>query len=119
MRTTEVTNGQNVIDSRDVIARIEDLEGQDERDEEETAELKTLKELEEEASGCADWKYGETLIRESHFEDYARELAEDIGALEGCDKWPANCIDWERAARKLQMDYSSVEFDGITYYIRS
>lgn len=27
-------------------------------------------------------------------------------------------VDWERAARELQMDYTPVEFDGVTYWVR-
>jgi antirestriction protein len=60
-----------------------------------------------------------TLIPENGFEDYARELAEDIGAISSDTGWPATCIDWERAARELQMDYTSVEYDGDTYYYRA
>lgn len=33
--------------------------------------------------------------------------------------WPNTCIDWDEAARELQYDYFTVEFDGITYWIRS
>jgi hypothetical protein len=177
--TREVHNGQDIIDSRDVIARIQELEeardavlegAEKARDdlkelrtrelaaddgewtpedqaalevaqdavealwmaedgseygesadwgEDEEKEWKALKSLEEQAEGSADWAHGEALIRDSYFEDYARELAEDIGAMKDCDHWPANCIDWERAARELQMDYTSVEFDDVTYWIRS
>ena len=28
-------------------------------------------------------------------------------------------IDWAQAAHELQMDYTSVDFDGVTYWIRS
>ena len=31
----------------------------------------------------------------------------------------ATCIDWAQAARELRMDYTSVDFDGVTYWIRS
>lgn len=82
-------------------------------------DLKALRELEEEASGCADWKYGEALIRDSHFRDYAEQLADDIGAIPDNAAWPNNCIDWERAARELQMDYTAVDYGGVTYFIRS
>lgn len=86
---------------------------------EEIAELKTLQALAEEAEGYApDWKYGEALIRDSYFETYAQELADDIGAINKDQNWPNNCIDWEEAARQLQQDYTSVEFDGVTYWIR-
>lgn len=28
-------------------------------------------------------------------------------------------IDWEATARNIAMDYTTVDFDGVTYYIRS
>lgn len=62
-----------------------------------------------------DW-YPVTFIRDSYFERYAEELAEELGMIPDGAKWPANCIDWEQAARELQMDYSSVELDGDTYW---
>lgn len=135
------SNTDDVIDSRDVIARIGELEseraglvdelessiddGKAERitlaewDAENGAELKALRELAEEAEGyAADWHHGETLIRDSYFKDYAMELAEDIGAINREASWPNTCIDWDQAARELQMDYSAVDFDGVTYWVR-
>ena len=78
-----------------------------------------MKALADEASGyAADWPHGETLIRDSYFKDYAMELADDIGAIDNNASWPLTCIDWDQAARELQMDYSAVDFDGVTYWIR-
>lgn len=152
-----ISNSEDVIDSRDVIARIEELEAEredlasdlssaeeelgrlvDEPDIEalqqvvkdassamaewdasEGEDLSVLKALAEEASTyAADWHYGEALIRDSYFEDYARELAEDCGMVKDDATWPNNCIDWEEAARQLRQDYTAVEFDGVTYWIR-
>ncbi len=112
----EISNRDNVIDSRAVIARIEELQdGGDSLDE----ELKALLALQEEAEGYSeDWKYGSTLIRDSYFKEYAQDLADDIGAIDRQALWPLTCIDWDQAARELQMDYTSVEFDGITYWVR-
>lgn len=132
-RTINISNRDTHIDSRDVVKRIsqleDELEGAEEGEEgwtldgvdmsDEAEELAALKALEEEAEGCSDWGHGETLIRDSHFEDYARELAEDVGSYDRNASWPLNCIDWEQAARELQQDYTSVEFDGVTYWIRS
>jgi hypothetical protein len=137
-----VSEGVDIIDSRDVIARIEELESEracfdpdsritdpteadfakarEEWDEgEDGEELKRLRSLADDASDSPDWEHGESLISEHHFEDYARQLAEDIGALEDCDHWPATCIDWERAAEQLQQDYTSVTYGDTTYWIRS
>lgn len=85
----------------------------------EAEELHQLKDLATECEDCGDWKYGETLIRESYFETYAQELAEETGAVTEGANWPNNCIDWERAARELKMDYTEVDFDGVTYLLRS
>lgn len=82
-------------------------------------ELAALKALEEEASGSPDWRYGETLIRESYFETYAQELAEDCCDMSAGNRWPFTCIDWAKAAKDLKQDYFEVDFDGVTYLIRA
>lgn len=62
-----------------------------------------------------DW-YPITLVRDSYFVQYAMDFAEDIGAVNPDATWPNNYIDWDRAADALQMDYSSVEINGTTYW---
>lgn len=142
MKTTDISNSDDTIDSRDVIARIEELEA--ERDafdeaqaeratengdetgaawadvyEAEADELKALKALAEEAEGySSDWRHGETLIRDSYFVEYAEQLAEDIGAIGRDASWPLSHIDWDAAADELKQAYTSVDFDGVTYWIR-
>jgi hypothetical protein len=121
-KTQEVSNSEDVIDSRDVIERIEYLDqfGVDEKTDDEVAERAALLEFAEEAEPYApDWRDGCTLIRDSYFEDYARELAEDITEYDTMqERWPYTCIDWKKAASELQQDYNSVEFDGVTYWVR-
>jgi hypothetical protein len=157
-----IDNSDDIIDSRDVISRIEELtseregltealtaaqealtatvEGEEspmeeaaaqeavdaattaleEWDGDNAAELNNLEALQEQAEGYAsDWRHGEQLIRDSYFESYARELAEDLHGNKIRDaEWPFSCIDWDRAVRELQMDYTSVDFDGVTYWVR-
>jgi hypothetical protein len=160
----EITNSQDIIDSRDIIERIEYLQdersalesaietAQEERNEynppeeewnestydglivsvknakqaltdwaesDEGRELKALLALQDEAEGYSeDWRDGATLIRDTYFEDYAREFAQDIGAIKESMDWPCNCIDWEKAADELKQDYTSVDFDGVEYWVR-
>ena len=102
---------EEVTDAESNLEAAESDFGDDEKTELE--ELETLK------NEISDFKHGETMIPENDFEDYARELAEDIGAISGNEEWPCNCIDWERAARELAMDYSTVEYQGDTYLVRS
>lgn len=129
-----IDNCDNIIDSRDVIARIAELEEErddwDEDDEpgrrnwedaneDEAAELSNLQDLAEQCQYYGDWAHGATLINESYFEKYARELASDCGMISGGESWPLNCIDWEQAANELMQDYTVVDFDGTTFYMRS
>lgn len=127
MNTTP-TNTDDIINSRDVIARIEELEGEIETATEENEldlvadeieELEALKALAEEGEVSRDWPHGETLIRDSYFEDYTQQLAEDCGMIQEGANWPNTCIDWGRAAHELQMDYASIDFDGVEYWIRA
>tara|TARA_Y100000310_G_scaffold88541_1_gene85556 strand:- start:196 stop:546 length:351 start_codon:yes stop_codon:yes gene_type:complete len=110
-----IKNTEDVIDSRDVIERIEYLNAAALF----SHELVTLKALAKECGDYSDWEHGEQLIRESYFVEYAQELAGDCGMVKETNDWPHYCIDWERAARELAYDYSIVEFDGVDYYIRS
>lgn len=86
---------------------------------EDAHELKILHALAEEGEVYADdWRHGVTLIRDSHFEDYAQEFAEDIGAINKDANWPNNCIDWGKAAQELKQGYTSIDFDGTEYWVR-
>lgn len=135
-----ITNNDDIIDSREVIARIEELKAEwaentnDDPDDYALSEddwsvglgtvgareLVSLLELAKDGeTNLADWMHGETLIRDSYFEEYARQLADDIGAIDADASWPLTFIDWERAADALKMDYHELDFDGVTYWGRS
>ncbi len=161
--SNSISNHQDIIDSRDVIQRFEELteehvdlahrvqeaeanvrhhhDGEldehgdypehaelrecrsalDDWEADNLDELETLRELNRQGEDyAADWRHGETLIRDSYFERYAEELAYDIGAIDGkaTYDWPLNCIDWAQAARELQQDYTQIDFDGVTYWVR-
>ena len=97
--------------ARDEITRLED----DEFGDEEIAELKELRDLRDEIG--SEWRYGETLIPDSEWVDYVRELAEDIGAVsrENSD-WVV--IDWVATAENVSQDYQVVTYQGEEYYVR-
>jgi len=146
--TTEVNNSQDVLDSRDVIARFEELETElqnahpvdddegfqrwlDAVEDDDSHELQDMV-MEFKAlrlflgemcgnGGDEQWRgdwYPVTIVRDSYFTEYAQELAEDIGAVNRDMRWPYTCIDWEKAASELQQDYTSVNFDNIIYWVR-
>lgn len=165
-----ISKGNNIVDSRDVIARIEELEEEreilsdavdtarealsDHRDDEpgdeteedhqkwdeklselkaalvtaaqelddwdegdDATELKELKELAEDGESVDDWEHGATLIHESHFTDYCKELVSEIGDMP--KEIPHYIvIDWEATADNLRQDYTTVEWGNETYYVR-
>lgn len=121
-----IDNTQDIIDVRDVIARFEELEyDADNLSTDEYLEREGLLHLLHDLRGeggderwRGDW-YPVTLISDYHFVTYAQDLAEDLyGSKIYNASWPFTHIDWERAADELQMDYTSVEFDGVTYWYR-
>jgi len=61
---------------------------------------------------------GVYFIDEDYFEDYAKEFAHDIGAIDDETTWPATHIDWAAAADEIRYDYTEVEFQGNTYLFR-
>jgi hypothetical protein len=91
---------------------------------EDLAELDTLTALLDEMKGYGgdhQWRgggYPGGMIRDSYFEDYAREFADDIGAINAYAAWPGTHIDWKAAAEDLQQDYSTIEYEGVTYWYR-
>jgi antirestriction protein len=114
----DVNPSDDIIDSRSVIDDIDELEALDERDDDEEAVLAALKALAEQGETLADWQYGETLIRDSYFTEYAKDLADDIGAIDRDANWPLTHIDWEAAADDLKQDYTELDFDGVAYWGR-
>jgi hypothetical protein len=118
-----IRNTADVIDSRDVIERIEWLQDQ-ERTAEESEELTGLLAVAKEGEASPDWNYGEALIRESYFTDYIEQLIDDCYSLpeemnSGVWPWRHITIDFEAAAEEAKADYIEVDFDGVTYLIRA
>lgn len=79
-------------------------------------ELKNLIELKDQFG--REWNDGITLVRKQDFTEFAEDEADQLGLVEDSYAWPYCCIDWQKAADRLMMDYSSVDYDGDTYYYR-
>jgi hypothetical protein len=111
-----LNNGMDIIDSRDVIARIAELNANESLEDDEKSELLALEELQDAVRAGSDWEDGVALIRDSYFEQYARTSAEELGGMPDAVSWPFYHIDWKAAAESLLQDYSQADFDGETYW---
>jgi len=117
------------LDLRELADELADLEDEAEGlgegeslDEDDAERLAALRSLQDDLGGDMRLAARDDagLIHENEWEDYCRELASDLGYLEGDDKNPLlNYIDWERWAEDCKQDYCEHEFDGETYYRRS
>lgn len=122
----------DMLDSRDIIERIEELEAllenmedpelsdedrNEAADEFDRDEYDALKALQDEGAYISDWEYGATLIAEGYFTDYCMGLLSDIGYI------PSDIPGWivldaEATAENMKADYTEIEFMGTTYYAR-
>ena len=130
MTNQDLDLGTNTIDIRDVFKRIEELAAcieccPETALEAAVTELAKLRAILADLKGYGgiglykgEW-YPGLLIRESHFEYYARVLAEQtVGWSADETAWPNNCVDWAQAARVLKLDYTYIEIDRVAYYFR-
>lgn len=119
-----MTNNDDIIDVRAVIERVEETEAtvgklpDDEREEHKllSALLEDLKGNGGDHQWRGDW-YPVTLIRDSYFVRYTEELLTECGELP--DTLPHYvAVDWDKTAKNIQVDYATVDFDGVTYWFR-
>ena len=128
----------DVIDVRDIIARVLELRGErDEYNDEmgspdawdgvPDGEPEELAMLEDILSGLAGYGgdeefeghlYPVELIADGYFQEYTQNLAEECGMVDTNARWPMTCIDWEQAARELQMDYNYIQIHDSSYWYR-
>lgn len=129
---TDVSNDADLIDTRDVLDRINELEGdlesfyQDgpdtwDSEDPDVIEIRQLQDLINEVAGYSEDKPadGVTLIRATYFVRYMEEYFEDTSdtPVKSHD-WPFRHIDWEAAADELRVDYTEVEYNGVSYLFR-
>jgi len=129
---TQLDLNADIIDVRDIISRIEELENEMEGENPDVAscwdntdvgeEWKQLNEILQDLQGQGgdeqwrgDW-YPLTLIAESYFVEYATNLVCEVENLGNLPHYVE--IDWVATARNVGTDYSTVNVDGVEYLYR-
>lgn len=99
----------------DILFDEEEIQDWKQRWEDELLDIDEINEIE---NNVTDFEYGETLIAEHEFEDYAKELCKDFGYIKKDHPWWIE-IDWVATAANMAQDYSTVRYRSIDYYVRS
>lgn len=115
----KIDGTEDLLDSRDILARIEYLAGDEsELDEDERAELAELRRFVDAFEGSEDLSDGVTLVRDYYFTEYVQDMLEDCGDIPA--DFPSFIhIDWEWTAQEVRYDYSSAEIFGETFWHRA
>ena len=107
-------NSDDVIDSRDILDYIEKHEDNEDFKEEVEALQKLIDEYcNEYDEGLKDLEFGVFFIRDDYFEDYMWDYFLQFNDI---DEALECYIDIEAFARDQQYNYSSIDFDGETYW---
>jgi hypothetical protein len=81
-------------------------------------DLEKIKQIDQIESEVSEFEHGETLIPECEFENYVEDMVRDCGYIDkDIPSWIE--INWEKTADNLRYGYSTVEYDGYTYYYRN
>lgn len=126
MITSPIDFYSDMVAVREIMDRIEDIEGlEDPEDEDslspedrhELVALTKLMTILRESGGDEQWRgdsYPTTLISKGYFSTYAEELIRERYDLDGIPE--ILVIDWEGTARRMRADYASIDIDGTTFY---
>ena len=103
---------EQYLDSRDLEEELEELiENKNDHD-----RLKELERIKKECEGYG-WEHGINFIWEGYFKEYAEELFDECYIHDIPDNLKTY-IDYEKFARDLEMDYSTIEIGGGDYLFR-
>ena len=90
----------------------EEIESWKEYFEEELKEIEEINSIEVELG--SEFEYGVTLVDVDDWEEYVKELLEDIGYIpKDFPSWIE--IDWEATANNVKVDYMEVIYQGNSY----
>ena len=109
-----ITNSDDVIDSRDILDYIEKYKTDKNFEDEVKALQSIVKQYGDVYSdGIRDLEFGVFFIRDSYFEDYMWDFFLEVNQI---DEALECYIDIEAFARDQQYNYDTVDFDGVHYW---
>ena len=108
-------------DKEDIRIAKEELIKKEKELEDEAEELEILKEFISDFAGYGgdeerdgEW-YPVTLVRDSYWEEFCEQECKDLGYIKDDHPWWIE-IDWSKTAENMKQDYTSGDFNGVTYW---
>jgi hypothetical protein len=106
--------GEDIVDSRNIVERMEYLKSEAELDDEDRDELKSYQELREEI-GKRNFDSGISFIKDTYFSEAMREDFLEFNRIDEALECYINFDAWETAC---SIDYTDIEIGGYTYSYR-
>ena len=78
--------------------------------------IEEIDELEDEIS---EFSFGETLIPNDDFTEYCKDMVNDCYNLKDVPDFIKDNINWEGVASDLEVYYSNVTYQGVSYLVRA
>ena len=108
-------------DFGDLISYIDNSEDEDVQKwkEDNSDDFDHIEEIDELEDEISDFSFGETLIPEDDFTEYCKDTAEFLYYLKDVPDFIKNNINWDGVASDLEVDYSSVTYQGESFLVRA
>lgn len=117
----EISATDDMIDSRNVNERFDELSYADDHDfidDDEKAELKALAGLMLIGIDMEEWDSGVVLVHSTYFVDYVKSLKEETEpeVFDAMPDWVKANLDWDGIAEDMRSDFTVIEWQGETFY---
>jgi hypothetical protein len=117
--TAPITSFDDTINSGDLNARIDELEGikGTAKTVDVVTELESLTALRNEVLSYTGSEF--ELIRETYFVEWVKDYALDTGQyIPDLAVWPYNHVNWAAAAKELRAEYTEIVFNNTGYWVK-
>ena len=106
-------------DFDELIKHIDDSENEDVQEwrDDNSNDFEHIEEIDELEDEISEFSFGETLIPEDDFTEYCKDMVEDY--LYNVPDFIKDNINWDGVASDLEVDYSSVTYQGVSYLVRA
>ena len=108
-------------DFEDLISYIDNSEDKDVQEwkEDNSDDFDHIEEIDYVEDNVSEFSFGETLIPNDDFTEYCKDMVNDCYNLKDVPDFIKDNINWDGVASDLEVDYSNVAYQGVSYLVRA